>query len=191
MSSQSIDYEAIAKSSVPYGAEMQMTDKDVEGMIAGFFLDEGFAKADALIFHGGPSTPEEERRAELYENTARLLDSRFDGPDLVIPRDKQELFDDQLLDESNCELIEPSITEEDIAHTSGYSKTIHVTSDYHQQRVDDLLEIYDDRDYLVLGAETSNEDIQNWRKFGIKYGGKAASEFKEGLANLFLEPRFD
>lgn len=188
MSNQEIDYRLVAESLQSYGAEADFTDEEIEEILDGYFLKLDFLEADALVFHGGPATEEEKKRVELYENVARMYESNDRAPELVIPDDKTELFSDEILEEAK--LIDPDSTEDDVIITSGYENTVHVTSDYHQEGVDWLLNQYDDRDYLVLGARTGNEDLSHWPLVGGSYGSKAASELKEAGRKL-LGARFD
>lgn len=190
MSNQDIDYRLVAESAQSYGAEADFTDEEIEEILDGYFLKLGFLEADALVFHGGPSTDEEEKRIELYENVFRMYKSNNREPELILPDDKTELFSDEIVEEAN--LIDPDSTEDDVTITSGYENTVHVTSDYHQEGVDWILNQHDDddRDYIVLGAQTGNEDLGHWPGLGGSYGSKAASELKEAGRKL-LGARFD
>jgi len=140
----------------PYISKIELTDEEVEGILETSFGDWGFENADAVILHGGPSKRDEKARFEVFEEIASYVD---EDTELYFPEDSNYLLEGSSIGESKINYIDPEITEDDITMSGRHQGRIHVTSDYHADRVDRLLDEYDSEvEYIVLGAYTGDMD---------------------------------
>lgn len=155
----------------PYNSKIKLTSEEAEEIVETVFEDRGFQDTDALDFHGGPSKRNEIKRLEIFEETADYLQSTGRTPELYFPENKEYLLDNSDVESDRIIVISPEITEEDISKSGTHESRVHVTSDYHSERVDRLLNEYEedqDHDYLVLGAYTGDLDSLT----EVEIGGK-------------------
>lgn len=144
-----VDKRLIAESIIthglnPYNSETELSDNEVDDIVDIAFKEWGFQDSSALIFHGGPSQRDEETRFEVFEETASYLEENGKDFELYFPDDKQYLLENSSLSTENINFISPEITEDDISMSGHHESRIHVTSDYHAERVDRLLNEYEE-----------------------------------------------
>jgi hypothetical protein len=167
-----VDKNLVAGSILPngqYNSKIDLKEDEAEEIIETVFQEWGFQDTDALVFHGGPSRRDEQKRFEVFEETAEYLEQLGRSPEMYVPEDSQYLLQNSKISSEDVITMEPEITEDDISMSGTHESRVHVTSDYHTDRVERLLSEYEEdksHDYLVLGAYTG--DLSTVADFDVK-----------------------
>ncbi|MEF8880576.1 MAG: hypothetical protein V5A72_01960 [Candidatus Nanohaloarchaea archaeon] len=164
VNNQVIDYikSELGRSISPYINESVLEDDEAQKLFEDFSYETGLEDFDALILHGAPSEEENGLRYDLFAKAAFYLQASGNNPKMFVPenfRDDIEASND--INSSSVEYLDPDITEDEISQA--YEKfrgngRIHITSDYHAEGVDHLSTFFDEDDFVVLSADTSEED---------------------------------
>ena len=202
---QSYIEEKIGRSINPYDEDFPLTEDEAREEYDYWMDGAGFQDADKIIYHSSPS--EEEVRFELLENVAMDFYSRGENPEIYVAESNREMVQrSDVLHDGAVRYNEVEVTEDDINDSLRFSssgKSVHVTADYHAQGVEGLREAFDEDEFIVLSADTSDIQPDPADYAGILgpaapvaseiFGWKTLAEGKEvgrELTEWFRGPRF-
>ncbi len=168
-----LDYvkEELGNSTAAYISDLP--EEEAKRFFDEFAYDTDLQEYDALILHASPSEPENELRYDLFEKAAFYLHTLNRNPNLFVPEKfRNNVSNSEIVHENSVKFIDPIITEDELKQPyksfSGEGR-IHITSDYHAEGVDYLSNMFDEDDYVVFSADTSNQNFPK-EKYTEKLG---------------------
>lgn len=157
--------EELGTTIAPYNSKTPLTSDESQELFENFCYDTGLENFDTLILHGAPSSDEDEIRYDTLEKAAFYLQASGKNPKIFLPEDfKEHVKRSEVIHEESVNYIHPTITEDELTEPySNFNGTgrIHVTSDYHAEGVDHLSSLFDKDDFVVLSADTSEEEFNS------------------------------
>lgn len=152
--------EKIGRSVNPYDEASPLTEEEALEEYQYWMEGAGFQDSDKIIYHSSPSEKEEELRFGLLETVAIDFYSRGENPEIYVSESNRDrVQESEVLHEGAVEYNDAEITEDDIRESfehSSLGRSIHVTSDYHAEGVYGLRDVFDESDFIVLSADTSD-----------------------------------
>lgn len=147
----------------PYESDNPLEESEAKTLFEDFSYSTNLENFDSQILHGAPSEKEDELRYDLFEKAAFYLQASGKNPEIFTPKKfKEDIESSEVIHAESINYIEPEITEDELSQT--YEKfngegRIHVTSDYHAEGVDHLSTMFDNDEFVVLSADTDNEEF--------------------------------
>lgn len=155
----------LGRSISPYESDPPLKEEDAMQLFEDFSYDTGLEYFDALILHGAPSEEENELRYDIFEKAAFHLQASGNNPKMFVPEKfREDIESSEVIHSSTVEYLDPEITEDEIVQTyENFNGTgrIHITSDYHAEGVEHLSTLFDEDDFVVFSADTSEENYPN------------------------------
>lgn len=158
--------EQIGRSIHPYDADSPLSHdearEEYNGLMEGGQLWEGFNSSDKIIYHSTPDYEEERARFGLLEAVALDLDEKNRDPQIHLNRDyKGRVLSSDTIEEEDVSYHDAETLEDEIRDPFDMSvegRTIHITADYEADKVYRFREDFDDSEFIVLSADTSEID---------------------------------
>ena len=155
--------QLLGRSVEPYDSVSPLNEEEALDRYETWFEDDllvdGFQSADKVIYHSAGSEEENAKRFKPLD--ALAFDMKADGqePIIYVSEDEEDLVEgSEILDEGDVVYHESDTIEDEIRtafELSGAERSIHVTSDYRAETVYRIREEFDDSDFVVLSADTS------------------------------------
>lgn len=165
VNNQARDYvkSELGRSLIPYVENSSFNNQEAQKLFEDFSYETELEEYDAMILHGAPSEEENELRYDIFEKAAFHLQASGKNPKMFVPEVfRKDIEASEVIHPDSVEFINPEITEDELSQTYDEFKgngRIHVTSDYHTEGVDHLSTLFDEDDFVVLSADTSEEDF--------------------------------
>lgn len=102
-------------------------------------------------------------RYDLFEKTAFYLQASGKNPEIFAPsKFRDNIESSEAIHKESINYIEPEITEDELSEP--YTKfkgegRIHITADYHAEGADHLSTMFDNDDFVVLSADTTDGEF--------------------------------
>jgi len=154
----------LGRSIHPYTNEdTKLDDESAIKLFENFKYDTGLEDVAKAILHASPSKEENDLRYDLFETAIFYLHSKNNNPDIYVPKVfKNNVEESEIIHPDSVNFIEPEITEDEINlpyQNKSQNKRLQVTSDYHADSVDKLNKEFDEDEYIILSADTANQDF--------------------------------